>query len=727
MRNTIALLFLFCCCTKLSATQSPTDDQLAIWTFPTVNTNSGDIIESTQEDVVGIPTLMMFNENIDPNGKAGISYVDIDTTAHAENDAIAWNDIAQGNSLDAELQININTTDWQDLKLRFDYKSEETESVDLAYSLDNGTTFQNIQNNISLVADGNVDWQLFFIDMSNISAIEDAGAVIFRFSNFAQSTDTGNAEKFRIDNLEIYGISQNACPMPIDLSFDDGNTITYVELGSDGGFLSGVINDPTDPAGTYGIAFSCNDATATYSAIAAPTGIVTTSVVQSGANARLYIAPIGVGYTTITLRVKDGVNCGEDTYVINYAASAATTATSSSFFHVSTSDASSAVALNADEMLVADDENETLRLFNRHHSGLPVASFYVRWFLGLTGSGEVDIEASAKIDNQIFWISSHGNSGSGNEQPNRQRIFATTISGTGTNTALTFNGYYQYLRDDLISWDDANGGVLGLSDSAEPPNIPKAVDGFNIEGLVMAPGSSTTAYVCFRAPIVSPGSRTDALIVPVLNFTGLLGMSAGSAVFGDPIFLDLGGRGFRSVDKNAADQYLILAGPPGEATGIAPLDFALYTWTGQANDAPLLTETDLSIPFYETGGSFESIIEVPDNLAIGDTIHLLLDNGTADWYNDGMENKDLTEPHYQKCQQYRVVLGNVEGSCNAVLNYGNISMQSGLYIAANQITTESIVPQGTTVNFQAGNMIELQSGFMVLPEAEFSAYIQSCQ
>src|SRR4029453_16034437 len=104
---------------------------------------------------------------------------------------------------------------------------------------------------------------------------------------------------------------------------------------------------------------------------------------------------------------------------------------------------------------------------------------------------------------------------------------------------------------DLIGWDARNlpgkgADYYGLAASAAVGVDPKAPDGsgFNIEGLCMAPGSSTIAYLGFRAPVVPATNRNYALVIPVLNFTSLAGtnLPMGSAVFGPPIELDLYGR-----------------------------------------------------------------------------------------------------------------------------------------------------------------------------------------
>jgi hypothetical protein len=149
--------------------------------------------------------------------------------------------------------------------------------------------------------------------------------------------------------------------------------------------------------------------------------------------------------------------------------------------------------------------------------------------------------------------------------------------------------------------------------------------------------------------------------VPVLNFASLITDAApdslpqGSATFGAPIFLDLGGRGVRSLDRNVAGQYLITAGPTGDATGIPPEDFRLFGWTGNPLDAPFDLGLDMTSLDIE-GGSFESIAGLPGVLGPGTTLQLLLDNGDTVWYGDGIAAKDLPSPLLKKASSLRITV-----------------------------------------------------------------------
>ncbi|MFF8428109.1 hypothetical protein ACF07Y_23680 [Streptomyces sp. NPDC016566] len=71
-------------------------------------------------------------------------------------------------------------------------------------------------------------------------------------------------------------------------------------------------------------------------------------------------------------------------------------------------------------------------------------------------------------------------------------------------TSVTFGSAGHSVRDDLVAWDEANGDRYGFAAGTADGQTPRQVDGFDVEGLEFAPGSSPTAYVGFRAPVVPP-------------------------------------------------------------------------------------------------------------------------------------------------------------------------------------------------------------------------------
>jgi len=458
------------------------------------------------------------------------------------------------------------------------------------------------------------------------------------------------------------------------VSVDDSTTSFYLDLSpTSPGTASGVIGDPTDPAATDGIGFAIalpgggDLSTLTIAVNSSNPAVVDASglvLTGSGATRHLTIMPQGVGYATITISATDEAN-NTGTYVINYAASAAPALPDATRFHTGASDASATEAVDDQYMFVADDETNVLRLYRRDQSGLPLNGFDFSGQLNLTDpdNPELDLEGSTRIGDRVFWTTSFSNSKNFHVRPNRHRVFATDLSGTGADATLAYVGRYDWLLEDLVAWDQNNGhglgaNFLGFAASSAEGVDSKTPEGFNIEGLSIAPDNST-AYFAFRAPLLPTNDRHQAVIVPVLNFAELIADAApdslpqGSATFGAPIFLDLGGRGIRSLDRNTAGQYLITAGPTGDATGIAPSDFRLYAWTGNPLDAPFdlgLDMTSLDI----NAGSFESIAGLPESLGAGTELQFLFDNGDSIWYADGVAAKDLPNPRLKKAGSLRV-------------------------------------------------------------------------
>ncbi|MGH3752410.1 MAG: Ig-like domain-containing protein, partial [Pseudonocardiaceae bacterium] len=457
--------------------------------------------------------------------------------------------------------------------------------------------------------------------------------------------------------------------------------------------LADADNDPSGPTATVTVGDAETPvgsltvtATSSNQAVLPDSGIAATG---TGATRTLSFDPVGVGYATVTIRVTDGGGLfAESTF--SYAASAPAAVPSTTRFHHGAADASTAVDAGSGFAFVADDENQTIRLYDTANSGLPVAAFDFTANLALTDlSGgiprEVDIEASARVGNRIYWLASHGNSSSGNARPNRQRLFATDVTGTGASATLSFVGFYSGLRTDLIAWDNANGhglgaGFYGLAASAATGTAPEAADpastppgqgrGFNIEGLEFAP-DGTTAYVAFRAPNVAIPARPNALVVPVTNLATLV-TGAGPATFGAPFEWDLGLGGVRELRRNAANQYLIVS---GRAAGGDPPQQALWTWDGNPASAPVRRGADLSTANGGGSGqgSYEAIAALPDPLTSSSALRLFADSGDTIWYGDGIIAKELPTAQFRKSHTSVFALGGVPARIHDIQGAGHLS------------------------------------------------------
>jgi hypothetical protein len=416
-------------------------------------------------------------------------------------------------------------------------------------------------------------------------------------------------------------------------------------------YLSGSVRGIGDETVTATVAQSGADPsavtiTATASSRTSVARAVDVTATGTGGSRQISVAAQGVGYTDLTLKAT-GLSGKSTTTVLHYAASAAVQDAAVTHYVSGAGDASAAVDAGDGYMIVADDETNQLRLYRRDVSGAPVRSWDFTSQAGV--SIEMDLEAATRTGDTIYWTGSMGNSKSGELRPDRAILFSTKVSGSGAGTQLTFGGGYKGLRADLISWDNANGKRFGLAEGASEGNIPKQIDGFNAEGLEFAPGSSTTAYLGFRAPLVPPSTGGKALVVPVTNMDRIV--TGSHATFGTPILMDLGGLSVRDIRKNAADQYLILAGSWAADDNSDP--YALYSWDGVPAHAPVLVR---SLPTADAG-AWESIVDVPDLSAPGAQVQLVTDAGAADLYNDGTETKELPHNEWKKSRVTWFTLG----------------------------------------------------------------------
>jgi hypothetical protein len=400
--------------------------------------------------------------------------------------------------------------------------------------------------------------------------------------------------------------------------------------------LPAALEDPTNP--TLGVSVSDEGVAASElsvkvhssdPSVAPEAGI---DVSGTGAQRTLSVTPGAVGDSTLTLTVEGPGGVSAST-TVGYGVSAYQ-GDASDRYYAGAGNGSSAIDVGGGYMVVADDESNVLRLYNERNSGEPSKTFDFTKLLPV-GSGEIDIESSARAGNTLYWMGSLSNSKKGKAEPDRDIVFAATISGSGASTELTYLGSYMHLREDLISWDEANGNPLGFKGSTEEGVASNEADGFNAEGLEFAAGSTSTAYIAFRAPQEPPNARAKALLVPVTNFSSLVtGGNPGStkATFGSALQWSLGGLGIREIRKNADNEYLVIAGTPDDSNS----SFGLYKWDGNPADQPVLTNTHLSAV---AEGAWEDVVSVPDPLVDGSTVELLEDNGDSDWYEDGLTSK----------------------------------------------------------------------------------------
>ena len=354
------------------------------------------------------------------------------------------------------------------------------------------------------------DGQSYDVELAAFSIVGNANGAVQTIAMGGTNGDVPNI-----------GSPGNQGPVVIDpnspvITGDELNAAPYLNITANGPSpICSDLNDPTDPVQTLGIPLNLSDADTPLGDITLTAESNNQSVVPdmnlvfSGMDGdrTLTITPVGVGYSTITITATD-TDGKMGTYTLNLAVSDATIDPATSRFHVGASDGSTALAVDDDYFWVGDDEGQTIRLFDRNNSGLPI---YSKDFNNdLNSSNEIDIESSFRNDTVLYWMGSHTNA-------ERAVIFSAIESGNGAGATLTYSGYYDNLLTDLADWDSNNehgmgANFYGLSTSIE------------IEAMAADPNNADGALVAFRSPQIDG----NALILPISNFQDIVVSEPGS-------------------------------------------------------------------------------------------------------------------------------------------------------------------------------------------------------
>ena len=246
-------------------------------------------------------------------------------------------------------------------------------------------------------------------------------------------------------------------------------------------------------------------------------------------------------------------------------------------------DASAAAPLGNLGFVVANDEDNHLRVYRRGQGGKAITSFdMTSHLLPDVERPESDIEGCTWLNRRMYWITSHGRNRKAEARESRARLFATRMAKVdGRMTMLADGVPYYDLLDDLLAAPHLQR--FELEKAAK--RAPKDKDGLNIEGLAATPRGEL--WIGFRNPI----HKGKAIIVPLLNPEEALELTADASLSGQrakvgfPIELDLHGMGIRSIEYVAyLDEYLILAGPRSGG------DVSLYRWSGERHEPPQIVE-----------------------------------------------------------------------------------------------------------------------------------------
>lgn len=224
--------------------------------------------------------------------------------------------------------------------------------------------------------------------------------------------------------------------------------------------------------------------------------------------------------------------------------------------------ASAAIPIDGQRFIAGCDEDNVLKLYEVGRR-LPVSKYETSPWLDLqTRNGEADFEGAARIGDVAFWIGSHGRNSSGDRRPDRQRLVAfRVVSKDGRPSLEPVGQPVRSLIEDLLS----EPRLAPLDLRAAVTRVPDQ-GGLNIEGL--AEGEDRALVLGLRGPL----HQGKAVLIPLLNpFERVEGRPSR---FGEPILLDLAGRGIRDLARVDTELYLLAGSPDGGGKT------QLYRWTG---------------------------------------------------------------------------------------------------------------------------------------------------
>jgi len=269
--------------------------------------------------------------------------------------------------------------------------------------------------------------------------------------------------------------------------------------------------------------------------------------------------------------------------------------------YVGMCDASAAVALDANKFIVADDENNILKIYDRNEPDKPQTMPLSKIFSGEIEDGEdleIDLEGATALGDKIFWIGSHSTSKKGKFRPARHRLFAVQIKPDADGKfVITRSGkIYTTLIPDLEKDIRFNKYKIKEAKTIKP----KDIGGLSIEGLAATPEGAL--LIGFRNPL--SGGKVEngrlvggqALLVALLNPLEVI--EGKEAKFGEPIDLDLDGYGIRSIESRNKNEYLIVAGPYHEnvpTAGQQREESRLYLWSDKLVWLNAIKLNDLNI------------------------------------------------------------------------------------------------------------------------------------
>jgi hypothetical protein len=252
------------------------------------------------------------------------------------------------------------------------------------------------------------------------------------------------------------------------------------------------------------------------------------------------------------------------------------------FDFAQTCNASAAVLLGDDSVLVADERTDVLHTYATT-GGAP--------------TGEIDLypitktpqfakrnysafEGAARQGDMVFLITSHARSEKGANRARRRHLVAlkSNPAEDGGERLEPYGAAYSKLHEAVEKSPKLKSIGLGSSVMSlyrDMPHLAPDKRGFNVEGLAARPEGGV--LIGLR----SPRPRGKAVLLPVANPDRLV-LGVAEPDFGDPILLDLGGAGVASIAWSPTEKvYYIVAGHGDQRGGNV-----LYRWSGAPDAAP---------------------------------------------------------------------------------------------------------------------------------------------
>jgi hypothetical protein len=198
-------LFTFSACVVICFVPPSFGSILAIWDFG--DSSSAYTESPAYFNTITSPALTLAGSDVDTNGKDGVAYTDAAGVDHIDGQAAAWDDINKsGSDNDAALFITLDATGFTGLAIRWDYKSEEAVSFDLAYRTSAGGNWTQVADNQTITPGWDTGtWYSAAVTLPAV--LNHQPYVELRLDDLVEGP--GN-NRFAIDNIEITGVPEPA-------------------------------------------------------------------------------------------------------------------------------------------------------------------------------------------------------------------------------------------------------------------------------------------------------------------------------------------------------------------------------------------------------------------------------------------------------------------------------------------------------------------------------------